>query len=169
MNYEDRLFLASLLGLILPGIGHLYLGFTRRGMIVLLIAFAITIGVSVGQSNYDYNGGLLFGFVLVISFIIWIAAGVWQIFDLRLIIKKRIPWRGYKTPVEFKNLAILVIGIMTFKLVFLIVMEIGGVSFFGAAATGSMVPTINGNDIVFIQSHEAIGGALHLPILSEVT
>ena len=37
-------------------------------------------------------------------------------------------------------------------------MEIGGVSFIGVAATGSMVPTINGNDIVFIQSHEAIGG-----------
>ena len=157
MNYEDRLFLASLLGLILPGIGHLYLGFIRRGMIVLLIAFAITIGVSIGQSNYN-NGDLLLGFVLVISFIVWIAAGVWQIFDLRKIIKKRIPWRESNTPVEFKNLAILVIGIMTFKLVFLVVMEIGAVSFIGAAATGSMVPTINGNDIVVIQSHEAIGG-----------
>ena len=133
MNYEDRLFLASLLGLILPGIGHLYLGFIRRGMIVLVIGFAITIGVSVGQSNYDYNGDLLFGFVLFISFIVWIAAGVWQIFDLRKIIMKRVPGRESKTPVEFKNLAILVIGIMTFKLVFLVVMEIGGVSFFGAA------------------------------------
>ena len=49
-------------------------------MIVLLIAFAITIGVSIGQSNYN-NGDLLFGFVLVISFIVWIATGVWQIFD----------------------------------------------------------------------------------------
>src|ERR1043166_4049340 len=134
MNYEDRLFLASLLGLILPGIGHLYLGFIRRGMIVLVIGFAITIGVSAGQSNYDYNDGLLFGLVLFISFIIWIAAGVWQIFDLRLTIKKRIPWRESKSLGEFKNLAILVIGIMTFKLVFLVIMEIGGVSIFGAAA-----------------------------------
>ena len=131
MNYEDRLFLASLLGLILPGIGHLYLGFIRRGMIVLVIGFAITIGVSIGQSNYDYNGDLLFEFVLFISFIIWIATGVWQIFDLRKIIKKSVPWRESKTPVEFKNLAILVIGIMTFKLVFLIVMQIWGVSFSG--------------------------------------
>jgi len=70
MNNEDRLFLASLLGLILPGTGHLYLGFTRRGMIVLLIAFAITIGVSVGQSNYIHNSDLLFGYVLFISFIV---------------------------------------------------------------------------------------------------
>jgi signal peptidase I len=159
MNNEDRLFLASLLGLILPGTGHLYLGFIRRGMIVLLIAFAITIGVSIGQSNYIHNGDLLFVYVLFISFIVWIAAGLWQIFDLRKIIKKRVPGRESKTPAEFKNLAILVIGIMTFKLVFLVVMEIGGVSFFGAAATGSMVPTINGNDIIFIQSHEAIGGS----------
>ena len=98
MNNEDRLFLPSLLGLILPGIGHLYLGFIRRGMIVLLIAFAITIGVSVGQSNYIHNGDLLFGYVLFISFIVWIAAGVWQIFDLRKIIMKRVPWRESKTP-----------------------------------------------------------------------
>ena len=55
-------------------------------------------------------------------------------FLIRKIIKKRIPWRESKTPVEFKNLAILVIGIMTFKLVFLVVMEIGGVSFLGATA-----------------------------------
>ena len=127
-------------------------------MMVLLIGFAITIGVSIGQSNYNNNGDSLLGFVLFISFIVWIAAGVWQIFDLRKIIKKRIPWRESKTPVEFKNLAILVIGIMTFKIVFLVIMETGGVSFIGATATGSMVPTINGNDIVFIQSHEAIGG-----------
>src|SRR3954453_13369501 len=99
MNYEDRLFLASLLGLLLPGTGHLYLGFIRRGMIVLVIGFAITIGVSVGQSNYNHNGDSLFGFVLTISFIVWIAAGVWQIFDLRLTIKKRISWREFKTPV----------------------------------------------------------------------
>jgi signal peptidase I len=156
MSYEDRLFLASLLGLILPGTGHLYLGFTRRGMIVLVIGFAITIGVSVGQSNYNNNGDSFFGYVLFISVFLWIAAGVWQIFDLRKIIMKNVPGRESKTPVEFKNLAILVIGIMTFKLVFLVVMEIGGVSFFGAAATGSMVPTINRNDIVFIQS---VGGA----------
>ena len=101
-------------------------------MIVLVIGFAITIGVSVGQSNYNDNGDSFFVFVLVISVFLWIrVAGVWQIFDLRLTIKKRIPWRESKTPVEFKNLAILVIGIMTFKLVFLVIMEIGGVSFIG--------------------------------------
>ena len=102
MNNEDRLFLASSLGLILPGTGHVYLGFIRRGMIVLVIGFAILIGVSVGQSNYIHNGDLLFGFVLFISFIVWIAAGVWQIFDLRKIIKKRVPWRESKTPANLR-------------------------------------------------------------------
>ena len=105
MNYEDRLFLASLLGLILPGIGHLYLGFIRRGMTVLVIGFAITIGVSIGQSNYDYNGGLLFEFVLFISFMIWIAAGVWQIFDLRKIIMK-FRW-DEATDVDIKDFSVI--------------------------------------------------------------
>jgi signal peptidase I len=151
-----KLFLAFFLGFILPGIGHLYLGFVRRGIILLLVGLAITIGVSIGESNYNHNGGSPMESLFVISVIVWIIAGLWQISDLREIVKKRVTERVSKTPVEFKNLAIVVVGIMTFKLVFLIVMQIGGISFSGAAATGSMVPTINKNDIVFIQS---VGGA----------
>jgi signal peptidase I len=154
-----RLFLAFFLGFILPGIGHLYLGFIRRGIILLLIGLAITIGVSIGESNYNHNGGSLMESIFVISVIIWIIAGLWQISDLREIVKKRVTERESKTPVEFRILAILVIGIMTFKLIFLIVMQIGGVFFSGVAATGSMVPTINGNDILFIQSVGGSGGS----------
>ena len=123
----------------------------------MLVGLAITIGVSIGESNYNHNGGSPLESLFVISVIVWIIAGLWQISDLREIVKKRVTERESKTLVEFKNLAMLVIGIMTFKLVFLIVMQIGGVFFSGVAASGSMVPTINGNDIIFIQSHGAIG------------
>ena len=128
----------------------------------MLVGLAITIGVSIGESNYNHNGGSPLESLFVISVIVWIIAGLWQISDLREIVKKRVTERESKTLVEFKNLAMLVIGIMTFKLVFLIVMQIGGVFFSGVVASGSMVPTINGNDIIFIQSHGAIGDRLFI-------
>jgi signal peptidase I len=154
-----RLFLAFFLGFVLPGIGHLYLGFIRRGIILLLVGLAITIGVSIGESNYNHNGGSLLESLFVISVIIWIIAGLWQISDLREIVKKRLPKRESKTPAEFKNLAMLVVGIIVFKIAFLVVMEVGDISFTVAAATGSMIPTINGNDIIFIQSNGGVDGS----------
>jgi TM2 domain-containing membrane protein YozV len=102
-----RLFLAFFLGFILPGIGHLYLGFIRRGIIFLLVGLAITIGVSIGESNYNHNGGSLLESLFVISVIVWTIAGLWQISDIREIVKKCVTERESRTPSEFKNLAIL--------------------------------------------------------------
>jgi TM2 domain-containing membrane protein YozV len=93
---SDTLRLAVILGVVVPGVGHIYLGQIKRGIkIVLLIILSGTLSAAIFSYlttilNRFAIGGIDFLFSLIapavslIPIIVW----VWQIRDLRRIIKK---------------------------------------------------------------------------------
>jgi len=65
---NKSLALTIVLAIIISGLGHLYLGFVNRGIIILILGFAIGIGVSMIVP---------FPYSLIFTAAYWI----WQIYD----------------------------------------------------------------------------------------
>ena len=78
---SDTLRLAIILGVVLPGVGHIYLGQIKRGIkVVLLLIFS----GSISGFLQTFFPPIISPIVSFIPLIVWI----WQIKDLRRIIKK---------------------------------------------------------------------------------
>src|SRR6476659_6669758 len=85
----DSVRLAIILGAILPGVGHIYLGEIKKGIriIIIIILFGI-VSNSFFQTFYSiFNTTLTIGLIqlsTLIPLVIWI----WQFKDLNKVIKK---------------------------------------------------------------------------------
>jgi len=80
--------LAVLVGLLgFYGVGHMYVGRIRRGLVILFLDWFISISgiVLIMMNEILGTGGLVLGIILLIgSFALWI----WQIFDVRKVCRE---------------------------------------------------------------------------------
>jgi hypothetical protein len=91
---SDTLRMAIILGVVLPGVGHMYLGQVKRGIkIVIALVLSGTISgvafsyfVNVTNTGFDstFVINLISPAISLIPLIVW----VWQIRDLRRVIKR---------------------------------------------------------------------------------
>ena len=92
-----KLIIAGILSIIVPGLGHLFCGYVKRGIVIMIIGFGILLLQEFYHVQYPLS---------LTTFLYW----GWQVFDLvrrAKIIDKHLT----STPKEFKYLAVTAIGI----------------------------------------------------------
>jgi signal peptidase I len=97
-NVSNRkLIIAGILAILVPGLGHLFCGYVKRGIIVMIIGFGILLLQELYHVQYPLS---------LITFLYW----GWQIYDL-VRRAKTIDKHLTVTPKEFRYLAVTAIAI----------------------------------------------------------
>jgi hypothetical protein len=91
----SRKTIATILAIVMYGVGHIYLGAARRGIAILVIGMGLSTISYPGILMFGYVAGdsielstaMIIGFVLIAAIIVEFGFWVWQIFDARKVAK----------------------------------------------------------------------------------